>query len=74
MALTLDGAQLTNKLSFIMAGLKLVYLALHNPLTGEFEIDPNAEFCKYCPQSRKWNFAFKFCMGKETKKYQNEFK
>ena len=75
MALTLDGAQLTNKLSFVMAGLKLVDLAVRNPLTGEFELDPNAEFCKYLPQSRKWNFPFKFCMGKETKKmYQEEFK
>ena len=35
MALTLDGAQLTRKLSFVMAGLKLIDLAVHNPITGE---------------------------------------
>ena len=74
MALTLDGAQLTNKLSFVMAGLKLVDLAVQNPLTGEFELDPNAEGAKYLPQSHKWGFPFKFCMGKETKEmYQEEF-
>ena len=74
MALTLDGAQLTNKLSFVMAGLKLVDLAVRNPLTGEFELDPDAEGSKYLPQSRKWCFPLKLCMGKETKQmYQEEF-
>ena len=34
MALTLDGAQLTNKLSFVMAGMKLVDTAVQNPITG----------------------------------------
>ena len=34
MELTLDGAQLTSKLSFVMAGLKLVDLAVRNPMTG----------------------------------------
>ena len=36
MALTLDGAQLTNKLLFVMAGLKLVDIAVRNPLRGKF--------------------------------------
>ena len=35
MSLTLYGSQLTNKFSFVMAGLKLVDLALRNPSTVE---------------------------------------
>ena len=74
MALTLDGAQLTNKLSFVMAGMKLVDMAVQNPITGEFELDPARE-SSYLPQSRKWNFPLKMCMGKETKEmYQDEFR
>ena len=75
MALTLDGAQLTNNLSFVMAGLKLVDLAVRNPMTGEYELDPTQRDCRYLPQSRKWCFPMKFCMGKETANmYQEEFK
>ena len=74
MALTLDGAQLTNKLSFVMAGMKLVDMAVQNPITGEFELDPARELL-YLPQSRKWNFPLKMCMGKETKEmYQDKFR
>ena len=72
MALTLDGAQLTRKLLFVMAGLKLVDLAVRNPLTGDFELNPDTEGVKYLPQSRKWGFLFKFCMGKETKEMYQE--
>ena len=74
MSLTLDGSQLTNKLSFVMAGLKLVDLAVRNPITGEYELDPNCAGSTYLPQSRKWCFPLKFCMGKETTAmYQEEF-
>jgi hypothetical protein len=74
MSLTLDGSQLTNKLSFVMAGLKLVDLAVRNPITGEYKLDPNCEGSTYLPQSRKWCFPLKFCMGKETTAmYQDEF-
>ena len=39
MELTLDGSQLTNKLLFVMAGLKLVDISVRNSLTGKFELD-----------------------------------
>ena len=74
MTLTLDGAQITSKLSFVMAGLKLVDLAVQNPMTGKYELDPTQEGCMYLPQSRKWFFPMLFCMSKETKQmYQEEF-
>ena len=74
LALTLDGSNLTSKLSFVMAGIKLIDLAVKNPQTGKYELDPSFEE-DYCVQSRKWCFPAKICMGKETKKmYQEEFK
>ena len=74
MTLTLDGAQLTKKLSFFMMGLKIVDLDVQKPLPGLFELDPKAEGVKYLPQSQKWNLLLKICMGKESKAmYQEEF-
>ena len=74
MELTLDGAQLTSKLSFVMTGLKLIDHAVRNPITGKYKLDPTQEGSLYLPQSRKWYFLMAFCMGKETKKmYQKEF-
>ena len=52
MAFTLDGAQLTSKLSFVMAGLKLVDVAVRNPITGEYELDPTKLYM-YLPQTRR---------------------
>ena len=58
-----------------MAVLKLVDLAVQNPITGEYELDPTQSDTKYLPQSRKWCFPMKFCMGKENSAlYQEEFK
>ena len=42
LALTLNGTQLTNKFSFVMAGLKLIDLAVHNPETGVYELNHTA--------------------------------
>ena len=73
-ALTLDGSQLTNKLAFVMAGIKLVDLAVKNPLTGMYELDPAKAKEWFLVQSRKWCFPLKICMGKETQQmYQEEF-
>ena len=64
-ALTLDGSNLTKHLSFFMAGIKLVDFMLKNPLTGNYDLDPNQQDEKnFRPQSRRWSFPFKFCMGK----------
>ena len=75
LALTLDGAQLTNKISFVMASLKLIDLEVDNPENGEYEL--NHLLCdpkKFKNQSRKWCFPYKLCMGKESEKmYQEEF-
>ena len=75
LALTLDGAQLTNKLSFVMAGLKMIDLAVRNPETGVYELNHSACSSKdFTPQSRSWCFPLKLCMGKESERmYQEEF-
>ena len=75
LALTLDGAQLTNKLSFVMAGLKMIDLAVRNPETGVYELNHTAcDPKQYTPQNRSWCFPLKLCMGKESEQmYQEEF-
>ena len=52
LALTLDGSQLTNKLSFVMAGLKMVDPALRNPRTGEYELDHNGNSKHFSPEQK----------------------
>ena len=67
LALTLDGSNITSKLSFVMAGIKLTALAVKNPQTGKYELDSNFQE-DYCGQSCKWCFPGKTCIGKETEK------
>ena len=49
-----------------MAGIKLVDCLVKNPLTGNYELDPNQEEKYLKIQSWKWCFPMKLCMGKET--------
>ena len=73
-ALTLDGSHLTKHLAFVMAGIKMVDCLLKNPLTGNFDLNPDQDEKDYNIQSRRWSFPFKFCMGKETDAmYREEF-
>ena len=74
LALTLDGSNITSKLSFVMAGIKLIDLALKKNQTGKYKLDPCFQE-NYCGQSSKWCFPAKIFMGKETEKmYQEELK
>ena len=74
-ALTLDGSSLTKNLQFVMAGIKLVDCAVRDPYTGKYDLKPIFGDKWFLPQSRKWCFPVKICMGKETEKmYQEEFK
>ena len=74
-ALTLDGSSLTKNLQFVMAGIKLVNCAVRDPYTGKYDLKPIFGDKWFLPQSRKWCFPVKICMGKETEKmYQEEFK
>ena len=71
---TLEGSQLKNKLLFVIAGLKVVDLAVRNPITGDYRLDPNYEGFTYLTHIRKWCFPLRFCMGKETTSmYQDKF-
>ena len=75
LALTLDGAQLTNKLSLVMAGLKMIDLAIRNPENDVYELNHTAYNPKnFTPQNHSWCFPLILCMGKESKQmYQEEF-
>ena len=42
-ALTLDGSNLTNNLSFVMSGIKLLDMACKNPHTGVLDLDPGTD-------------------------------
>ena len=69
---TMDGFNLTNNLTFIMTGLKIINPSCISPLTSEKDLCPL--FKKYLPQSRKWCFPLKLVMGKETTvMYTEEF-
>ena len=70
---TLDDANLTSKLPFVMVGLKLVDIAVKYLLTGAYKFNPD-DTATYLPLGRNWCFSFSFCMGMETKCiYQEEF-
>ena len=57
-----------------MAGIKMVDVAAQDPRTGEYNLKP-VDKKGFVPQSCKWCFPMKFCMGKETTTmYQEEFK
>ena len=74
-ALTLDGSSLTKNHQFAMAGIKLVDCAVQDPYTGKYDLKPISGDKWFLPQSRKWCFPVKICMGKETEKmYQEELK
>ena len=79
-ALTLDGLQLTKHLAFVMNGVKLVDIACRNPCTGLLDLQPISDETdknkkKYVPQSPRWCFPTKYCMGRKIQAmYQEEFK
>ena len=62
--LTLDGSHLTKHLEFVTTGFKLVDCLVKNPLTGNYDLDPNQEEKYLKIQSWQWCFPMKFCMGK----------
>ena len=68
LALTLDGSNLKNNLSFVMAGLKFVALAVCNSMINNYKLDPTKKDCVFWLQSREWCFPLKVCMGRETTK------
>ena len=55
-----------------MASLKLSNLAVHNPITGVYGLDPTFKGCTYLPQIRKWTFPLNFYMGKDTRYVQGQ--
>ena len=69
---TCDGFQLTNQLSFVMGGVKMVDPNSVNPRTGNKDLCPL--YHKYLPQTQNLSFLYKLVMGKETElMYKEEF-
>jgi hypothetical protein len=71
LSLTSDGAQLTNTLSHVTAGLKFNDVGMRNPFTKElmFLLEAGS-----LVQSRRWCFPLRVIIGKDNKKTLHGFR